>query len=107
MDSIEEFMNHLSDLDWGWYPFLFLRPPKNTKMGFIVLAKIALVFGSISGLIIFLFNLAARRHTFDLGDLLMWVSVGIIFFFIVYALTFAHCWNRRAERLQKVRKPSL
>lgn len=101
MDSIEDFMNYLTDMDWGWYPFLFLRPPKETKMDFIILAKMGLVFGSIYGMIIYLLEIALRHYAFDLGDLVTWGSAVIVGFTVLYALTFAYCWNRRAERLRK------
>jgi len=27
-DQLENLINGLTDMDWGWWPVLFLRPPK-------------------------------------------------------------------------------
>ncbi len=92
LDNIEEFMNWLTDMDWGWWPFLFLRPAKDMKITMLQLAKMSLCFGTVIGII-----LALVLRSF-------WgIPMGIISFFILYGVTFAYFWNRRAHRLQTFR----
>jgi Flp pilus assembly protein TadB len=89
MGGIEDFMNWLSDMDWGWWPFLFLRPNKGQDMTTSHVAKMSLYYAFPIGLILAVLS----------GD---WWSVlyMIVFFFLFYRLTFAYFWNRRARRLR-------
>jgi hypothetical protein len=89
IDNIESFMNQLSDMDWGWWPFLFLRPDKTEDMTTLLVAKMSLYYGLPIGVVL---------------ALLFWewwsIPFMIIFFFVFYRITFAATWNRRAQRLR-------
>ncbi len=90
LDSIEEFMNWLTDMDGGWWPFLFLRPAKDVEITTLLVAKMSLYYGIPLGII-----LAFMFRGF-------WaIPFSIIFFFIGYRITFAYFWNRRARRLNE------
>ena len=47
VDRIENMMNWLTDQDWGWRTFPFLRPDKDRDMRNAFLLKMALCYGSI------------------------------------------------------------
>jgi hypothetical protein len=103
MDRLENFMNYLTDMDWGWWPVLSLRPSKNKDIDNLVLFKLTIIFGTLCGLIIWLVNIWKSK-------VLSWSVSAFIFvivwslFFIVIKFTIAYFWNRRANRLRKNNK---
>jgi hypothetical protein len=99
VDKIENFMNVLTDMDWGWWPALFLRPQKDKDIDNSILLKMSLVFGSIVGLF---YSLIAylRSSSLTFGVLIFSFLSGWVLFFVVYKVTFAYFWNRRARRLR-------
>ena len=98
MKRIEEYMNRLTDMDWGWWPFLSLRPAKDAEISNSLLLKMAACYGSFYGLIFGVFESIVSRR-FSIRELLLYVLTMSVFFFIGYKLTFAVFWNRRARRL--------
>ena len=99
MRALEDFMNRLSDMDSGWWPFLHVRPQKDKPMDNSVLLKMSACYGPLYGLVLGL--LAA----IGIQQFSLWVIVGNIVlisvvFFPLYKFTFAILWNRRARRLQ-------
>jgi len=95
--GIEEMINAVSDMDREWWPFGFLRPPRSTRMSSLRVACLAVLYGVFVGM---------------LANVMVAISIGVgnrsaftmplstsLGFFIVYRLTFAYFWNRRAERL--------
>jgi hypothetical protein len=99
IDQIENFMNQLTDMDWGWWPVLFLRPAKEMDIDNITLLKLSMVFGSSIGLL-FLLVVFLTSGVMTWGIFLFCVLLGWLFFFVVYKITFAYFWNRRARRLR-------
>lgn len=106
MRKLEDAMNELTDMDWGWWPFLSLRPPRDQEMDNLLLLKMSLCFGSALGPIAFLFFslVGLVRPTWE--DLLRLLWVGWLVFYVLYKFTFAYFWNRRARRLAASRDPS-
>jgi hypothetical protein len=104
MRKLEDFMNHLTDMDWGWWPVLFLRPPKDRDIGNVVLLKMTLWFGTLVGLAIWLIPIpgAPGLTAFELFRLIL---CGWVVFFLGYKFTFAIFWNRRAKRLRSTKSP--
>ena len=99
MDKIENFMNELTDMDWGWWPVLFLRPTKNKNIDNVILLKLSLIFGSVIG--VFLLWLAYwKTGILALSTLLLSIPLGWLLFFVIYKFTFVYFWNRRARRLR-------
>jgi hypothetical protein len=101
MRRLEDFMNKLTDADWGWWPFLRLRPPPHVEMDDFLLLRLAIFGGCFLGLVLFyplsrILNLPASLFSALLGVLLC-----SIFFFVGYKFSFAYFWNRRARRLQR------
>ena len=99
MQALENVMNKLTDLDGGWWPFLYLRPSKEQLLDNARLLKMSLHFGPLFGLLIGLipFVLGATFSVPLLALSALGMSLG---FFVCYKFTFAFFWNRRARRLQ-------
>jgi len=99
MRGLENFMNALSDMDWGWWPVRFLRPPKNKDIDNLVLLKLTFFFGPVMGLAVFLLRLG-RMEKVTPGGVAAYFLFGCVLFFVFYKFTFAYFWNRRARRLR-------
>ena len=99
IDQIEDFMNKLTDMDSGWFPVLSLRPTKDKDIDNVVLVKLSLVFGSAIGVILLLLNFT-KEVGISLGNVVFSMLAGWVIFFVLYKLTFAYFWNRRARRLR-------
>lgn len=92
-------MNGLTDMDWGWWPVLFLRPTKDKDIDTVLLLKLSIIFGSIIGLFyLFYFYLVLGELPVDI--LIGSFFIGWLLFFILYKVTFVFFWNRRARRLR-------
>ena len=104
MDKLENFMNMLTDMDWGWWPVLFLRPPKDREMDNRMLLKLTFVFGSLVGVLFMLVFLLGATEPLNFGDIILFIVfclfLGWILFFVIYKVTFVYFWNRRARRLR-------
>lgn len=98
-----ELFNRLSDLDWGWWPFLGLRPHKDTTMSNLHVARISAAFGVFYAPTLFLI-LALGRVQLGLGAVAGAVATSVLGFFCVYRLTFAVAWNARARWLHARRR---
>ncbi len=101
--SLEDFMNRLTDQDWGWWPFVFLRPPKDKAMDNVLLVKMSFSFGSMLGLAYLVIWFVAF-HQLTLLSVALCFAGGWIVFFLGYKFTFACFWNRRARRLRDERR---
>ena len=103
MEKIVDLANSFTDRDRNWWPILFLRPDQNEKMTNALVGKLALFYGLSGGISLYLLLLFLSR----LSGLLELVILSIGFVagvFIAYRVTFALCWNYRAERLQALEK---
>ena len=100
MDTIENFMNALTDMDLTWYPFLFLRPEQNEKMTPALVARMSVFFGVTYGILLYLLWVFLR-HPFSWVAAAGFCTIMIVAFFILYLPTFAYFWNRRASPLQQ------
>ena len=110
MRTLENFMNRLTDMNSGWWPFLRLRPETNQLIDNRVLLKMSLYFGPFYGLVVSIIIVLPVISELSLLAVavtgLVTIVLLTIFFFIVYKCTFALFWNRRARRLQEhVREP--
>jgi hypothetical protein len=100
LDPLEEFMNKLTDMDWGWWPVLAWRPQKNQDIDDLLLCKLSLVFGSLIGLVGWLVDIV-KYSRISLGYAINIILLGWILFFLAYKFSFAIMWNRRARRLRR------
>lgn len=103
VNEIERLANWLSDLDAGWWPFLFLRPPKERRINSWVVFKMWLFFAPIYGIGLLLAS-ALLHRTLQSGLDWMQLLFATLSIFVLYRITFAVFWNRRAARLALVRE---
>jgi hypothetical protein len=99
MNEIDNWMNWLSDQDWSWWPLKSMRPLKNSEIDDLRLLKMSCAIAPLMAVLI----LIPSWGMTNLVGLKLIVSVlGLTFgsFFLVYKLTFAYAWNRRARRLR-------
>ena len=100
MRTLEDFMNRLTDMDSGWWPFLYLRPETSQLMDNRILLKMSIYFGPLYGAILSFLPVLFKRAEFSLSSVVASAVIVTILFFPLYKYTFALFWNRRARRLQ-------
>lgn len=113
MRWLEDALNWLSDIDWGWWPMLFLRPAKNEMMTTSRILKISVYYGTLTAIIAaipFILRLVQCDDCilFDNAPLTFLAFAFYIYtaMFLLYRFIFSIAWNNRAMRLQKKkRKP--
>ena len=97
-DILEKAINEISDKDWSWWPFLWLRPAQDARMSLKRVTAISLLYGvPFSGLMM----LALRR--IDGVAAQQQLVAAIVFpmmFLLVGSTVIGPMWNRRAERLR-------
>ena len=103
LDKVEQFMNNLTDKDFGWQPFVFLKPEPYEFMDTKFLAKISLYYGPLTGIVWCLY-LKIRGLPLDLGIILLCVLLGIVTFFLMFRFSMAIFWNRRAARIAQTKR---
>lgn len=91
-------MNWLTDMNSGWWPFLYLRPPKTKEIDNSLLLKISIRYGLFYGLILGV-CLTILFNKFSLIILAAAIIYMFVMFILFYRFTFAFFWNRRARRL--------
>lgn len=104
MRKLEDFMNQLTDMDWGWWPVLFLRPPKDRDIGNVVMLKMTLWFGTLVGLAVWLIPTRGAPGL-TATEIVRLILCAWVAFFLGYKFTFAIFWNRRAKRLRSTKLP--
>lgn len=102
LDRIEPCANWLTDLDWAWWPFLFLRPRRSAPIDTLRVARMAVYFGPIVGLGV-MFGSSALRRSFDIRISFAAIAAINLGLFLIFRVTFAFFWNRRAARLVSCR----
>jgi hypothetical protein len=98
IDVLEAVVNHITDKDGTWWPFVWLRPAKHTKLSLARLASIAFLFGLPFGVLLAIIVSLAFPHARSVGPSL---AGGFpLFFFFVSTVLIGPMWNRRAKRLR-------
>jgi hypothetical protein len=104
-DHLEAMLNWVSDQDLQWWPFLFLRPPQNERLGTRRVAAVSALFGLFFGMLTNVaLVLANPRAGSELSVFALpaWLTLPVatsVLFFAFFRVTFAASWNRRARRL--------
>jgi hypothetical protein len=98
--ELEQFVNDVSDLDREWWPFVFLRPRPEVRMTTLRVLALAALYGVLAGLFANVVVVATGEHPQTLNPFVFPVGT-TLGFFAFYRLTFAVCWNRRAERMAR------
>ena len=96
LDRIEHWHNWASDTRAVWFPFEFLRIPKDTLLSFPRRLAMTFCFGTLTWVLLLL---RIWNSSVDLGELLgLALKVYLVFFAWFNGVT-AYFWNRRARRL--------
>jgi hypothetical protein len=99
VNALIAVMNRLTDMDWGWWPVLFLRPQKDRDMNNALVLKLTLVFSPV---IAFLALAVIGRGFSPAFVVRVWLTA-MVSFFVLYRLTFAVAWNARARQVRAER----
>ena len=99
MSRLDAFLNRLADADFGWWPFLHLRPARHERMDTRCLPRMSLHYGTLMGLVIYAWYVFVGFLPLSPIWPIACVGASVAFFFIVVRSTFAIAWNRRAARL--------
>lgn len=98
-DLITDFHNWLSDKDFIWWPFSFLRPEPQEPMTFATTGLMTLCFGGLSFVMFTAFAVMNNAFTIEAASstfLFCFGGFGLWFNVVTKPL-----WNRRAFRLGK------
>lgn len=97
-DILEKAINEISDKDWSWWPFLWLRPAQDARMSLPRLAAISLLYGVPFSALVML----ALRHIqpFAAQQLFVAAIVFPMMFLLLGSTVVGPMWNRRAERMR-------
>ena len=97
-DSVERFHNRLSDTDFVWFPFLFLKLKPHQQMTWPHIFKMSPIFGFYFCLMYFLknaiFDIIPSKANIEV--VYMHFTLG---FFVWFSVVTRFFWNRRARRL--------
>lgn len=93
------FHNWLSDKDFVWWPFSFLKPAPQEIMTFNLTLKMTGCFGGMTFVMFTVF--AIMNNAFYLESTFYTLISCLISFFIWFNLITKPLWNYRAKRLSK------
>lgn len=99
MHGLEHLLTNLADIDLHWWPFQFLRPRPDQRLGNRRVAALSLLVGGFVGM---LMNIVAALHG-ESPHVALLPALTALGFFVVFRFTVAVCWNRRAARLRNTR----
>lgn len=94
MKTIERWVLRISDSDWTWYGFGWMRPKRDERVGllYILFSSVLLGLPGIAVGIGALFLVFGKVELETCG----WIVAGVVLFELLLHLVFAHYWNRRA-----------
>lgn len=98
-DIITQFHNWLSDKDFIWWPFSFLKPMPSEVMTFKLTTYMTLCFGGLAFLMFSIMAIMNNAFSFSYGASVFFSCFGG--FFIWFNVVTKPLWNRRARVLKK------
>ena len=98
-DMITQFHNWLSDKDFIWWPFSFLRPEPQVPMTFKLTSLMTACFGGLAFLMFTVMAVMNNAFTAETGIQTLLFCFGG--FFTWFNLITKPLWNRRARALAK------
>ena len=106
-DILEKAINEISDKDWSWWPFLWLRPEKHDRFSLRRVVAIAILYGlPCSGLVCLLLRRLAPHAPYATQALFAAALVFPLMFLFIGSVVVGPMWNRRAARI-RARAPFL
>lgn len=97
LDLFTDFHNWISDKDFIWWPFSFLRPEKNQPITMMLVLQMAGCFAGLGTLMFTAFAIANSIFTFS--SMLQTLVLSFVLFFLWFSLVTRTFWNRRAHKL--------
>ena len=98
LNKIVDFHGWLSDKDFIWWPFSFLRPRRDEEIDLKKKIFMALCFGGASSLM--LTTVAIMNNAFDFSSQIKTLFILLTIFFLWFSLVTAPLWNIRARRIK-------
>jgi hypothetical protein len=98
MDQLEAAVNEVSDKDWAWWPFLWLRPEKEQHLSLVRIAVISVLYGLPASV---LAELGIKlQYAATVPELIATSLVFPLLFLFFGSVFVAPMWNRRASALR-------
>lgn len=98
LDRLEAVVNEVSDKDWSWWPFLWLRPEKQQQLTFVRMASISMLYGVPASAVL---GLGIRlQYAETIAELIATSLFFPLLLLFVSTVVVAPMWNRRADRLR-------
>src|SRR4051794_4401315 len=98
LDAIEETVNEITDRDWSWWPFLWLRPEKHAELTLTRIVSLSVLYGLPCSVLMGVANSILRAPPLS-ETLFTAFAFPMLILFAGSALV-APMWNRRAKRLR-------
>lgn len=102
LDLLTSFHNWVTDKDFIWWPFSFLRPEAHEIMTFKTTSLMTASFGGLA--FVFFTIFAVMNNVFTFSSMVMTFISCFLSFFIWFNAITKPLWNRRARQLQQGRK---
>jgi hypothetical protein len=98
LDDFEEAVTEIADDDRAWWPFLWLRPDKHSRLSLRRLIALSILYGAPLSLFAGVLSRFSQPAGRAQAPLVM-VSLPLVLLF-VGSVVIAPMWNRRAARLR-------
>lgn len=97
IDLFTDFHNWVSDKDFIWWPFSFLRPEKSQPMSMGLILQMTACFSGLGTTMFTAFALV--NNIFTASALFQTLVLSFVLFFLWFSLITRTFWNRRAYKL--------
>ncbi len=98
LDRLEDVINDVSDRDWSWWPFLWLRPEKTAHLSLTRILSLSVLYG-VPASVLMGFAISVLRAP-STPELLFTAFAFPMLFLFTGSVVVAPMWNRRADRLR-------
>ena len=98
IDQLEDAINEVSDRNWSWWPFLWLRPEQDARLTLTTITALSVLYGVPSSLLMG-FGITLQR-TPSMVELGFTAAAFPLVFLFIGSVIVAPMWNRRADRLR-------
>jgi hypothetical protein len=100
MKTIERWVLRISDSDWTWCGFGWMRPAKHQRLGLPYLLFSSVLLG-LPGIVV---GIGALFLVFGKVELQVcgWIFAAVVLVELLLHLVFAHYWNGRATMVARV-----
>ena len=98
IDRLEDVINDVSDRDWSWWPFLWLRPEKTAHLSLTRILSLSVLYGVPASVLMGLAVHVLRAPSTP--ELLFTAFAFPMLFLLTGSAVVAPMWNRRADRLR-------